>query len=751
MTIEQDEIPMVEPIVESTESIKVVSTPKKLVLQESSDSIQPRPVWNLSPSKSPGKRGIIKLSPEKGINSLFSPVKTPNGRAGLISPVKRSSDAINRSARKRAVNSSMYSRLMDELDNDDGSDPNDALTIQESNLADIIIKSSRDDGDFRGYGSDVEFEEDLTLASGKRTRRKKVSYDEDDDDEEDDEELDDTDTNEGDLDSGEELDDNEFEAPKKRQTRTRTRTTKSPRTLKRRRVKAKRDPNSAKTSVIRRSKMGRPTKAEGVVGKIKSIFHEDDELLFKDNARLSRSGSPSSKPNGKDPYNDSLISDTLITIPVISGIEKLKTDAEQETEKLEFVPLPIPKTDSSGVIIDKEFLDTYFSGKAFEDISKGRFLDEKAFFLEGSEGYFEQHSGRTTLSSSSLSQMAPSIDYSQFIPLINLCGAVSKNEKDLLINLHKILYHQWCFELSQGFNLLFYGVGSKIDLLSDFAENYFGDWFNQCYNEDMPAILAINGFNPSLNFKTAIQEIVSVFIPKNSPMHSSVPKHVSETVPFLINHLASRRTSNPKPKLVLLIHNIDGKSFRDEKTQNLLSQLCSVPEIWVITSVDNINSPLMWDMFKLKNYNFLWHDLTTFSTYSIESSFRDVLSMGRSKKLAGDSGTKYVLSSLTSNHRNLYRILLDMQINNLKGSATSDASRNVLKGTTRSGVEMKALYEACVEQFITSNEITFRTLLGEYVEHKMCKLVKDDSGLEKVFIPFRYDEMQKIMKDEFAV
>ena len=33
----------------------------------------------------------------------------------------------------------------------------------------------------------------------------------------------------------------------------------------------------------------------------------------------------------------------------------------------------------------------------------------------------------------------------------------------------------------------------------------------------------------------------------------------------------------------------------------------------------------------------------------------------------------------------------------------------------------------------------------------MCQLVKDPSGVEKVFIPFTYEEIQNIYKQEFDV
>ena len=89
------------------------------------------------------------------------------------------------------------------------------------------------------------------------------------------------------------------------------------------------------------------------------------------------------------------------------------------------------------------------------------------------------------------------------------------------------------------------------------------------------------------------------------------------------------------------------------------------------------------------------------------------------------------------------------QLDNMEKSAPSEGARVGLKGTIKVAVELKDLYNTCLNEFITSNEITFRTFLKEYVEHKMCQLVKNSSGVEMIFVPFTYEEIQNIYKQEF--
>lgn len=71
-------------------------------------------------------------------------------------------------------------------------------------------------------------------------------------------------------------------------------------------------------------------------------------------------------------------------------------------------------------------------------------------------------------------------------------------------------------------------------------------------------------------------------------------------------------TKNPKDRLYLLIHNLDGIMLRSSKAQDLLSCLASVPNICVLASVDHINAPLCM-------LHFLLHFFLTFIHYFFPS------------------------------------------------------------------------------------------------------------------------------------
>lgn len=608
-------------------------------------------------------------SPTRGRGIIVLPVKTPNGRAGLRLPDRRSDTDLDRLARRRAWRT--YEESDDELDDED------------QRLADRIIRESK-----YSLGEDDEFETD------------------DDDFEE------------------------ELE-PKRRRTRTALPALSAglpKRKVGRPRIHEVRE---------RRSRVGRPSKRDNVVNKVKSIFQMDDETLL---APVKREATPEPQKVQIEVNFDN--SNMLAApVPIISGVPETANDKREVETKFE--PMPIPRMDDTGRIDDPEYVAKYFPDVNLEDKYTTKLTDGRAFFLEGAEGYFEQHSARVKTSANSLLQLAPRLEYPEFREFVDLGRLIQKQPRDKLAAVHELMFPQWCFELSQGFNLNLFGVGSKILVVENFC-SYVVEWLETVYASDIPPVFVINGYNPATKLKLVMHDLARQVV------GHKVSKHASESVPLFIEYLQETRSDPVRPKLILAIHNIDGESLRDEKTQNLVSQLAALPEVWLVASSDNINVSLLWDSFRIKNYNFIWHDATTYAPYLVELSFKDVLSMGKSKKFVGNKGAKYVLSSLTTNARNLYKILLTRQLEQMDRHAATRHGRVGLRGNLKLAITFKSFYTECLEQFVTSNEISFRILLGEFVEHKMCTLTKDESGTEMVFVPFSWDEIDQLLREELA-
>lgn len=384
-----------------------------------------------------------------------------------------------------------------------------------------------------------------------------------------------------------------------------------------------------------------------------------------------------------------------------------------------------------------------------ENFHKGGATDDMvALFLDGYEGYFDQHKTREKISTAPFSR-APNVEFQEFINYVDLSRTFYRDSRDFLLSLYRTMFTQWYFELMQGYSLLFYGVGSKRNLLLEFVTSTIP--------EEVP-VLVVNGYNPATSFKELLNSLIPSLIDDASlKMPKNTPDLLQTTLSYLdsnrLKHALSEETNNALrlPKAVLLIHNIDGESLRSDKTQSFLSQLAAIPEIWLVATIDHINAPVMWDAAKLALYNFLWHDLTTYESYAIETSFEDPLSLGKVRTAAGNKGVKYVLSSLTMKARGLYRVLICYQIeamsSELPSGTTQDDIRNIA-GSVQFGIEFKLLYQKCVEEFLVSNELNFRTMLTEFLDHKMAIITKDSAGTEIVYVPYTKETIENILEED---
>lgn len=241
-------------------------------------------------------------------------------------------------------------------------------------------------------------------------------------------------------------------------------------------------------------------------------------------------------------------------------------------------------------------------------------------------------------------------------------------------------FDQWSFELNQNFNLMFYGYGSKRDLINNYVESHLAD---------QPSV-TINGYYPTLSLKTVISQLLLELVGQAPGIGSTLNK-----VKLLTSHLEKTEMC-----ITIVVHNIDNPSLASD--QSLLSALASHNNIYFICSSDHLNTALLWDSERINQFNFVWHDVTTFASYDVENSF-DV-SLVSNRNINGAKGAVYILQSLTMNARKLFKMIC----------------KNQLKCTDEDkGVSFERLFRMANESFIVENQLMFRTLLTEFRDHKL--------------------------------
>ncbi|CAF9915362.1 MAG: Origin recognition complex subunit 2 [Alectoria fallacina] len=350
------------------------------------------------------------------------------------------------------------------------------------------------------------------------------------------------------------------------------------------------------------------------------------------------------------------------------------------------------------------------------------------------EQYFWQNRpGKIKTSNNTLSSLSL-LTHEAYHDQINAYEDPHTSSYAFLHSLHSRSFPQWRFELSQSFNICLYGYGSKRKLVTAFAK-----YLHTNSPSKPPRIFIINGYTPTLTVRQVINTFATfVFECTPGTLPSKFGTQPREILTTLTNHL---NTYPPLSPYFIFINSLDAPPLRRFPNPSLLAQLAASPYIHLLATCDTPNFPLLWDTKLRDQYNFLFHDTTTFESYSpveIGSVIEDVNELlGRSgRSIKGKEGVGFVLRSLPENARSLYRVLLGELL------AAMDE-----EGGGEGGIEYKVLYQKVVEEFICSNEMGFRQLLKEFYDHQMVVSRRDGSGAELLGVPWRREEMEAILED----
>ncbi|KAL4806142.1 origin recognition complex subunit 2-domain-containing protein [Aspergillus unguis] len=319
-----------------------------------------------------------------------------------------------------------------------------------------------------------------------------------------------------------------------------------------------------------------------------------------------------------------------------------------------------------------------------------------------------------------------------------------KSETVFLNDLHRRSFPQWNFEFSQGFNICLYGYGSKRQLTHSFA-----DWLYRKHTSSPPSVVIANGHTPNISIRSIFATIVTAILGENIP--SKMGAQPIEVLELLQSVLRSRPQQEP---ITVFINSIDAPSLRRAANQALLARLAATPKIHLLVTADTPNFLLMWDISLRDQFNFLFHDCTTFTPFDAEFDVVEEVHnlLGRKgRRVGGKEGVEFVLKSLPENAQNLYRVLLTELLSMVDEYQNADDEMDgdaaVAGSRDETGIEFRALYQKASEEFIASSEMMFRTLLKEFHDHQMITSRMDTSGMEILSVPLSREEMEGVLED----
>ena len=396
--------------------------------------------------------------------------------------------------------------------------------------------------------------------------------------------------------------------------------------------------------------------------------------------------------------------------------------------------------------------------------------------------YFSHSNRKLYISKHVLSALVEPLSKDEYKTLIARSDGANRHTREIerLNGEHRKWFTQYALELAQGFNLCFYGYGSKRATINAFAKS-------KCATRGH--VVVINGYIPSLRVKDILGAIEQV------PGMADVPAVAAgQGIEGQTRRVYDFFRGTHNPPLYLIVHNIDGPALRDAKPRALLATLALHPRIHLVASVDSIHAPLLWsaaevaarkhththgrvgegdvDVPHTRGYAWVFHDLTTFVPYDEEiAASRDATALPGPATTArgagglgggGDGGpltevaVKHVLASVTEKAGKLFRLLAMRQLAALAegegagGGVThgdGDARRHVgLVGMDRYGMQYDLLFQAARQEFIATSDTALRALLGEFMDHGVVASVQTPGEPDVLWIPAPKEMLQRILR-----
>ena len=342
------------------------------------------------------------------------------------------------------------------------------------------------------------------------------------------------------------------------------------------------------------------------------------------------------------------------------------------------------------------------------------------------EDYFSAHGGGAgPTSDHTLARLAcPQMDAAAVRSALQAAPQAFHEDFRTLYEEHLNLFSYWLFQMSAGFNILLYGLGSKRELIEGFRSKKLAGSTH----------LVVNGYFPGLTVKQVLHTLscdllgqVGTF--KNHSEHAKSICRVLEE-----NQDGEEEGDRCVKEVFLIVHNIDGPSLRSEKAQTPLSILAQSPHIRVVASIDHINASLIWDQGRLSRFNWLWHDVTTYEPYMEETSYENSLMVKQSGTLAL-SGLRHVLQSLTPNAQGIFKLIVGHHLE--CGSQTG-----------YQGFPFHDCYLQCRERFLVNSELTLRTQLTEFCDHKLVRCRHGNDGVEYLLVAVDSSTLVEFLEEE---
>ena len=269
-----------------------------------------------------------------------------------------------------------------------------------------------------------------------------------------------------------------------------------------------------------------------------------------------------------------------------------------------------------------------------------------------------------------------------------------RDELGALYKDHQKLYSYWNLLMSNDFNIILHGVGSKRQLIEEYRS----------HSLQGEAQLVINA--RSITPHQLLVTLDNILQHKRGGFKSHV-----EHCQYVCKALADG--SGPQ-RLFVVVHGIDG--LRNETGQHCLALLAKCPVIHMLASTDHVNGCLLWDQTMLSRFKWVWFDCTTFRDYR-DDQINDYTQQHMSDIAHTLDSVSIVINTLTSNAQKIFELIGRQQLDQ-----------------SQSTITLQECYHKCRERFLVSSEQALTAQLAEFKDHKLITMSRSKDGSQEIRI-----------------
>lgn len=354
------------------------------------------------------------------------------------------------------------------------------------------------------------------------------------------------------------------------------------------------------------------------------------------------------------------------------------------------------------------------------------------------------------------------------------------------------LFSRFLLELEEGFNILCYGYGSKRQLLNQFATDI-------CAKKGH--VVIANGFQPNFTIKDLLDQLEKIPGILDADIPASAPGKRAHRISQFFSPLPT--DTQQLPRLFVVIHSIDCPALRTSRAKSILSLLALTSRIHIIASIDHLNATLIWSssesttrkssyqhphstssskfsesLMVPRGFSWLYHDVTTLSSYDFELSYIDHTSLssahgGGSRKKAdftsvlpsafnpsmslpgggmtnmSETAALHILASVTQKAQKLFTLLGERQLDALEERGNGSGTNMASGDPQATAIGYDALFNLARGEFVATNDTALRALLSEFRDHGLIVSAQGASGSggEVLWIPLRKERLASVLQN----